>query len=114
VPRLDETGTSRTLIPIEGLPPDMTRVRPGCPFAPRCAWAIDRCIEEDPPLAPVDSSANVVLAGANATHRAACWNQPTDEEARAGVPASGRVSAISALQAARAEAAAELLKGQSQ
>ncbi len=112
VPRLDETGTSRTLIPIEGLPPDMTRVRPGCPFAPRCAWAVDRCVEEDPPLAPVGPSTDpVVLAGPTATHRAAGWNQPTDAEARAGVPASGRVSAISALQAARAEAAAELLRG---
>jgi oligopeptide transport system ATP-binding protein len=112
VPRLDETGTSRRLIPIEGLPPDMKRVRAGCPFAPRCAWAVDRCLEEDPVLAPVDPAADVVLSGPTATHRAACWNQPTDEEARAGVPATGNVSAISALQAARADAAAELLRGE--
>ena len=50
IPRLDEGG-SRELIPIEGLPPDLTKLPVGCPYAPRCAWAIERCLMENPPLA---------------------------------------------------------------
>ncbi|HEX8938945.1 MAG TPA: ABC transporter ATP-binding protein [Candidatus Limnocylindrales bacterium] len=110
IPRLDEGG-SHELIPIEGLPPDLTRLPKGCPFAPRCAWAIERCLEEDPPLDPVRAGEAEVLAGPQATHRAACWNQPTDEEARAGTPADGRISAVAAAARARATEAAALLAG---
>jgi len=31
------------LIPIPGTPPELTALPPGCPFAPRCAWASDEC-----------------------------------------------------------------------
>jgi len=109
IPRLDASGASGRLIPIEGLPPDLTNLAPGCPFAPRCAWAIERCVTEDPPLAPLDVHQPVVGAGPGATHRAACWNPATDEEARLGAPASGNVSAVSAATAARAAAAAGAL-----
>ena len=34
IPRLD-LGSHQALIPIDGLPPDMTRERAGCPFAQR-------------------------------------------------------------------------------
>ncbi|MCY0899391.1 MAG: ABC transporter ATP-binding protein [Firmicutes bacterium] len=33
---------------IPGSPPDLADVRPGCPFAPRCAQIIDRCWRETP------------------------------------------------------------------
>ncbi len=108
IPRLD-VGGAHELIPIEGLPPDLTRLPQGCPFAPRCAWASERCLEEDPILAPVRRGEPEVLAGSQATHRAACWNQPTDEEARAGVPASGQISAVQAAGRRRATEAATLL-----
>jgi oligopeptide transport system ATP-binding protein len=109
IPRLDDT-TGRELIPIDGLPPDLTRLPAGCPFAPRCAWAIERCLEEDPALVPLSAGSRVVTTGAEATHRVACWNPATDEEAAAGAPASGNVSAVTAVAGVRAAAAAALLQ----
>ena len=35
---------------IAGLPPDPVRLPPGCPFAPRCAHAQDRCFTDQPEL----------------------------------------------------------------
>jgi len=61
VPRLDQKVKEK-LIPIEGLPPDLIDVPPGCPFAPRCDYAIERCLEENPHLETVGPR-----------HRVACW-----------------------------------------
>ena len=108
IPRLD-LGDDRALIPIDGLPPDMTRERVGCPFAPRCAWATEQCLEQDPELAPVTAGQRTVSSGPGATHRVACWNPATDAEGAQGAPASGHVSAITAATADRAAAAAALL-----
>ena len=49
VPRLDG-DTDRPLVPIEGQPPDLATLPPGCAFAPRCQQAVDRCRSERPPL----------------------------------------------------------------
>jgi oligopeptide transport system ATP-binding protein len=107
IPRLDEGG-SRELLPIEGLPPDLTRLPAGCPFAPRCAWAIERCLTENPPLG-LPGSAEPATGVALGTHLAACWNPATDDEARAGVPANGHISAVEAAGRERAAAAATAL-----
>jgi oligopeptide/dipeptide ABC transporter ATP-binding protein len=40
------------LATIEGAPPDLVNVPPGCAFAPRCHLAMDRCRQEAPPLHP--------------------------------------------------------------
>jgi oligopeptide/dipeptide ABC transporter ATP-binding protein len=61
VPRLDEPRRAR-LAPIEGQPPDLTRLPPGCAFAPRCAYRVERCVER-PPLEPLGAPG----------HMAACW-----------------------------------------
>ncbi|HJQ56501.1 MAG TPA: ABC transporter ATP-binding protein [Vineibacter sp.] len=61
VPRLDEPKRAR-LAPIQGQPPDLTRLPPGCAFRPRCAFAIERCATEVPPLEPVGG-----------TQHSACW-----------------------------------------
>jgi len=61
LPRVDETE-HRRLVSIEGLPPDLVGLPPGCPFAPRCVYAIDRCWQENPPLEPVGPG-----------HWKACW-----------------------------------------
>ncbi|MBI4587195.1 MAG: ABC transporter ATP-binding protein [Candidatus Rokubacteria bacterium] len=61
VPRLDEPRKSK-LNPIDGQPPDLTRLPPGCSFAPRCQYAIDRCASDVPPLRPVGDG-----------HDSACW-----------------------------------------
>jgi oligopeptide/dipeptide ABC transporter ATP-binding protein len=62
VPRLDEPRRER-LTPIEGQPPDLTRLPPGCAFTPRCAFRVDRCLREVPPLRPVGTD----------SHVSACW-----------------------------------------
>ena len=61
LPRLDEVREDR-LESIEGLPPDLIALPPGCPFEPRCVYAIDKCREERPQLEPVGPR-----------HRIACW-----------------------------------------
>jgi oligopeptide transport system ATP-binding protein len=52
VPRLD---SREKVIPrvIKGLPPNMSQLPPGCPFAPRCDYAMDRCRSEKPVLEQV-------------------------------------------------------------
>jgi len=49
VPRLDG-NTSERLVPIEGSPPDLARLPPGCAFAPRCRHASALCLSAPPPL----------------------------------------------------------------
>ena len=85
VPRLDAEEGSE-LIPIEGTPPDQRQAPVGCPFAPRCAWRLPTCWEQNPTLASVTAGEAVVLTGTGATHRMACHNPPTHEEAVAGRP----------------------------
>jgi oligopeptide/dipeptide ABC transporter ATP-binding protein len=48
VPRLNTT-TDR-LWSIEGQPPDLADISPGCPFSPRCPVAEDRCRRDTPPV----------------------------------------------------------------
>jgi oligopeptide/dipeptide ABC transporter ATP-binding protein len=61
VPRLDEPIRAK-LDPIEGQPPDLSRLPPGCAFAPRCAYRVDRCAEV-PPLSAIGAPG----------HMSACW-----------------------------------------
>src|SRR5690242_6329302 len=49
VPRLDQPRRSR-LDPVEGQPPDLTRLDGGCAFRPRCRFAVERCAAAQPPL----------------------------------------------------------------
>jgi oligopeptide/dipeptide ABC transporter ATP-binding protein len=70
VPRLDEPRRAR-LAPIEGQPPDLTRLPPGCAFAPRCGFCVARCMREVPPLAEVDRGGHV----------SACWEAARLEKA---------------------------------
>jgi oligopeptide/dipeptide ABC transporter ATP-binding protein len=62
VPRLDEPRRAR-LVPIEGQPPDLARLPPGCAFAPRCVYRTARCEAEAPSLAATGA----------AGHQVACW-----------------------------------------
>jgi oligopeptide/dipeptide ABC transporter ATP-binding protein len=41
------------LVPIAGMPPDLIDLGPGCPFAPRCAWASDECRSGEIPFVQV-------------------------------------------------------------
>lgn len=84
IPRLSEPSHTR-LHAIPGRPPDLANPPPGCAFAPRCAYAQERCRSEAPPLRQ-----------AGPGHRFACWfpvGSPEGAEALAsnleeGVPAA--------------------------
>jgi oligopeptide/dipeptide ABC transporter ATP-binding protein len=52
VPRMD-LPRGQKLIPIEGAPPDLTRLDGGCSYRPRCKWRIDKCASSYPPLEKV-------------------------------------------------------------
>jgi oligopeptide/dipeptide ABC transporter ATP-binding protein len=85
IPRLDAVE-DEPLIPIEGVPPDLRMAPVGCPFAPRCAWRLPQCWTEMPPLSPLDPGTTLRTTGPEATHRLACWNPATAEEAATGAP----------------------------
>lgn len=61
VPRLDAPLRTK-LTPIDGEPPDMAYLPPGCSFRPRCVYAVERCAQEAPPLRQLAEK-----------HYAACW-----------------------------------------
>jgi peptide/nickel transport system permease protein len=48
---------------IPGSPPDLRDLPTGCPFNPRCKWAMPKCRQELPRMAPLDGDAREV----------ACW-----------------------------------------
>ena len=62
VPRLDRPRQAR-LDPVEGQPPDLTRLDAGCAFRPRCRLADDGCAVARPALIQVGA----------AGHSAACF-----------------------------------------
>ena len=62
VPRLDRPRQAR-LDPVEGQPPDLTRLDAGCAFRPRCRLADEGCAVARPALTPVGSEG----------HYAACF-----------------------------------------
>ena len=57
------TGGFEQLFSIPGSPPDLVDLPGGCKFHPRCAFASDRCKQEEPELETVGPE-----------HTAACWN----------------------------------------
>lgn len=61
VPKLD-SDVNEKLKPIKGNPPDMSCVKPGCAFAPRCSCAMQICVREEPPQYELDD-----------THIVSCW-----------------------------------------
>ena len=60
VPKLEEDVDR--LYSIEGQPPALHDLPPGCPFAARCQYVMERCHEEYPPIVQ-----------AHEGHSAACW-----------------------------------------
>ncbi|RME08889.1 MAG: ABC transporter ATP-binding protein [Anaerolineae bacterium] len=61
VPRLDQRK-KKALYSIKGFPPMLYQKPTSCPFAPRCQFVVDRCLEENPSLETVGDG-----------HRVACW-----------------------------------------
>jgi len=52
LPRLDSSRAER-LTPIQGAPPSLLNLPPGCPFTPRCPMAQPVCSEREPDLTAV-------------------------------------------------------------
>jgi len=59
-PRLHAKVSELSFIP--GAPPDLLEPPSGCRFHPRCALAMDKCREEEPPLIEIEDE-----------HMVACW-----------------------------------------
>ena len=59
-PRLHAKVSELSFIP--GAPPDLLEPPSGCRFHPRCALAMDKCREEEPPLIEIEEE-----------HMVACW-----------------------------------------
>ncbi len=72
----------RDLVPIPGFPPNLAAPEAGCPFRPRCGFAVERCGQEDPPLEPVE--------GTGDRRTAACF-----QTARLVAADSGQIGATS-------------------
>ena len=53
---------------IEGSPPSVINLPPGCPFHPRCPHRFDPCDKIRPPLAPIEGG-----------HADACHLDPADK-----------------------------------
>jgi oligopeptide/dipeptide ABC transporter ATP-binding protein len=62
MPRISNPSHTR-LVAIDGRPPDLLHPPAGCPFAPRCPYAQNKCHNEKPPL----------VEGAVPGHSYACW-----------------------------------------
>ena len=77
VPRLDKPKGAR-LVPIEGMPPDLSALPAGCAFHDRCGYVRERCLADAPTLLP--------LPDAPSPHSVACWavNGDNGEESGGG------------------------------
>ncbi len=81
VPRLDRQGKGN-FFTIPGSPPDPLALPTGCPFHPRCGYAVVACVSEFPPL----TRTHFETTTHNDTEGVvACWNPNT--ETRVGQPA---------------------------
>jgi oligopeptide/dipeptide ABC transporter ATP-binding protein len=72
IPRIDRPKLKR-LTPIEGLPPSLVELAPGCAFAPRCPHRFEACTSE-----PELASRSV------AGHLDRCWLRPEERSAARG------------------------------
>ena len=62
IPKIENPSHTR-LLTIPGRPPDLVHPPKGCRFAPRCAYARDKCRTDDPPLVTAETPDHVY----------ACW-----------------------------------------
>jgi oligopeptide/dipeptide ABC transporter ATP-binding protein len=63
VPRMD-VARGNKLHPVDGQPPDLTKLDDGCAFRPRCAFASEQCAKAKPALEEVEPG-----------HISACWEK---------------------------------------
>ncbi|MGH3650459.1 MAG: ABC transporter ATP-binding protein [Acidimicrobiia bacterium] len=71
LPRLDQKGLE--LVNIKGQPPNLYEMPSSCPFAPRCPYVYDKCLEENPPLMDIGNG-----------RKTACWWDLDNDRPRYG------------------------------
>ena len=71
LPRVDGSSIGQKLEIIEGLPPALLEKPVACPFAPRCKFVQDKCLEENPALDEWSPE-----------HKVACWVDMSTGELR--------------------------------
>lgn len=71
LPRVDGSSIGHKLEVIEGLPPALLDKPMSCPFAPRCKFVQDKCLEENPPMQELSPN-----------HFVACWVDMSTGELR--------------------------------
>jgi len=76
----DVVGQKKRLVPIAGSPPDLMAPPKGCPFNPRCRYAMEICLEKPAPLFKISE-----------TQCSACWLQDEDAPDVEGFKKSGGV-----------------------
>jgi len=89
IPRMEEASHKR-LTAIMGRPPDLAHPPVGCNFAPRCPYAQDRCLTDEPPL----------QLGDKPDHLFACWYPAGTPEGKAAFEsnlAAGRPQTLAAI-----------------
>ena len=80
IPKMADPSHTRLNV-IPGRPPDLVHPPKGCRFAPRCPYAAEKCIAEEPPL---------VVTPDDPLHSFACWypvGSPEYIESRARIDA---------------------------
>ena len=80
IPR-NEKGAKERLVPIDGTPPDLFAPPRGCPFAARCEFAMDICIDHMPE--PTILSDN---------HSSKCWLNDPRAQQTSSVTTAGRAN----------------------
>ena len=82
-------GEKRFMSGIAGSPPDLRDVPSGCPFHPRCAWAMPECTTSEPPM--------LALHDISGDREALCWladgHHRVPDELNAVPPAAGSAAA---------------------
>jgi oligopeptide/dipeptide ABC transporter ATP-binding protein len=93
IPR--SSAAAERLRPITGQPPSLIRLPAGCPFHPRCAYVMDRCLTDEPDLHPVGDAGE---------HRSACWLPA----AALGLTQSAEAARTRAVELGRTQRAAQI------
>ncbi|MFF1919854.1 dipeptide ABC transporter ATP-binding protein [Streptomyces sp. NPDC058221] len=93
VPTVD-SGVHRPLVPIGGEPPALVGLPSGCPFAGRCAVALDACRTDEPELREITGHGNVACLRAEEMADGSLDPAGTVEAAEAGVAPVAPVASV--------------------
>ncbi len=85
-------GGFRQLESVRGSPPDLIALPPGCKFHPRCPFAEQRCLQEEPDLVALDARGPLRGHGVACWYAevvAKAWQSEHSAQKEAGTPADG-------------------------